>query len=320
MSAWTRAVLMAPREFGFQESALPEPGPGEVRVRVRGCGICGSDVPVWNGFPWAQYPYEPGAPGHEICGYAEAGDLAATGLMSGQYVTGLATGGYAGHVLMRATEILPVPPALADRLAIAEPMGCAVNVVERAAISAEDRVVVLGLGFMGSLITQLVRRRGPRALIAVARHESSRALAEAAGAMAFVALESREPVGAVWDLLGDPMASVVIECTGKQETLDIATNLTGTRGRLVIAGYHADGSRTVNMQLWNWKGIDVINAHERDPQVYLAGMRQALDLWAAGAIDPGPLLTHTVPLAAINDGFRLAADRAPGVVKVVVTP
>jgi threonine dehydrogenase-like Zn-dependent dehydrogenase len=116
------------------------------------------------------------------------------------------------------------------------------------------------------------------------------------------------------------MASVVIECTGKQETLDIATNLTGTRGRLVIAGYHADGPRTVNMQLWNWKGIDVINAHERDPQVYLAGMRGALDLWAAGAIDPGALLTHTVPLAAVNDGFRLAASRAPGVVKVVVTP
>ncbi|HUS17094.1 MAG TPA: L-iditol 2-dehydrogenase, partial [Chloroflexia bacterium] len=140
------------------------------------------------------------------------------------------------------------------------------------------------------------------------------------GANHFVALESREPVGAVWDLLRDDMASVVIECTGKQETLDIATNLAGTRGRLVIAGYHADGQRTVNMQLWNWKGLDVINAHERNPRVYLRGIEQAMALWQAGEIDPGALLTHTVPLAEINRGFELAAGRAQGVVKVVITP
>ncbi len=314
MSEWRRGVLRAPREFQLQSDPLPQPGPGELLVRVRACGICGSDTPVWHGLPWAQYPYDPGAPGHEICGWVESGEAV------GQYVTGLASGGYADHVLMQAAETVPIPAALADQLVIGEPMGCAVNVVERATIGPADRVVVLGLGFMGSLILQLARLKGPQALIAVARHESSRPLAQAAGADTFIALESREPVGAVWDRLGDGMASVVIECTGKQETLDIATNLTGTRGRLVIAGYHADGQRTVNMQLWNWKGLDVINAHERDPQVYLAGIRQALALWAAGTIAPDRLITHTVPLDAINDGFRLAADRVPGVVKVAVLP
>ena len=318
MDSRRRAVLCAPRKFQLQSDALPTPGPGEVLVQVRACGICGSDTPVWQGFPWAQYPYPPGAPGHEICGWVIADST--DGFTVGQYVTGLATGGYASHVLMQAAETVPIPTALADQLVIGEPLGCAVNVVERAGIGPQSRVVVLGLGFMGSLILQLVRLKEPQALIAVARHESSRALAEAAGADSFIALEAREPVGAVWDQLGDEMASVVIECTGKQETLDIATNLTGTRGRLVIAGYHADGQRTVNMQLWNWKGLDVINAHERDPQVYLAGIREALTLWEAGVIAPEQLITHTVPLEAINEGFALAADRAPGVVKVAVLP
>ena len=318
MESWRRGVLTAPRTFQLQSAALPTPEPGELLVRVRACGICGSDTPVWQGFPWAQYPYAPGAPGHEICGWVVAGSAA--GCAPGQYVTGLATGGYASHVLMQAAETVPVPAALADQLVIGEPLGCAVNVVERAGIGPQSRVVVLGLGFMGSLILQLARLQGPQALIAVARHESSRPLAAAAGADTFIALESQEPVGAVWEQLGDSMASVVIECTGKQETLDIATNLAGTRGRLVIAGYHADGQRTVNMQLWNWKGLDVINAHERDPQVYLAGIRQALALWEAGAIAPDRLITHTVALDAINDGFALALDRAPGVVKVAVLP
>jgi hypothetical protein len=54
---------------------------------------------------------------------------------------------------------------------------------------------------------------------------------------------------------------------------DLAGELCAERGRLVIAGYHQDGMRQVNVQLWNWRGIDVINAHERDPQAYVDGMR-----------------------------------------------
>jgi len=54
----------------------------------------------------------------------------------------------------------------------------------------------------------------------------------------------------------------VIEAAGQQWPLDLATELTRERGRLIIAGYHQDGPRQINMQLWNWRGLDVINAHE----------------------------------------------------------
>ena len=55
----------------------------------------------------------------------------------------------------------------------------------------------------------------------------------------------------------------------------LAGDVTGVRGRLVIAGFHQDGPRTVDLQLWNWRGIDVVNAHERAPAVALDGIRQA---------------------------------------------
>ena len=66
------------------------------------------------------------------------------------------------------------------------------------------------------------------------------------------------------ELTGGRFCDVVIEAVGKQWPLDLAAELAGERGRLIIAGYHQDGLRQVNMQLWNWRGLDVINAHQRD--------------------------------------------------------
>ena len=67
----------------------------------------------------------------------------------------------------------------------------------------------------------------------------------------------------------------VIEAAGHQEGLDLGTALTAEGGRLVIAGYHQDGLRHVDMQTWNWRGIDVINAHERRPEVYVEEIGRA---------------------------------------------
>ena len=94
---------------------------------------------------------------------------------------------------------------------------------------------------------------------------------------------------------------VVVEAVGKQWPLDLSAELTRERGRLVVAGYHQDGPRQVNMQLWNWRGLDVINAHERDPQVYRSGMLAAADAVASGRLDPTPLFTHRFPLERLGE-------------------
>ena len=90
-------------------------------------------------------------------------------------------------------------------------------------------------------------------------------------------------IEAVKALTGGRFCERVIEATGKQWPLDLAAELTAERGRLVIAGYHQDGPRQVNMQLWNWRGLDVINAHERDPAIYVHGVRAAVAAVAGGA-------------------------------------
>ncbi|HEY6403075.1 MAG TPA: L-iditol 2-dehydrogenase, partial [Blastocatellia bacterium] len=111
----------------------------------------------------------------------------------------------------------------------------------------------------------------------------------------------------------------VIEATGEQRPLDLATELTRERGRLVIAGYHQGGPRQVNMQLWNWRGLDVINTHERDPRIYVAGMREAIDAVARGCLDPAPLYTHIFRLDQIDQAMKIARSRPDGFLKALIT-
>ena len=111
----------------------------------------------------------------------------------------------------------------------------------------------------------------------------------------------------------------VIEAVGAQWPLDLASELTRERGRLVIAGYHQDGPRQVNMQLWNWRGLDVINAHERDPKVYVEGVQAAVEMVASGRLDPTPLYTHRFALDRIPDAFNAMKERPQNFMKALVS-
>jgi threonine dehydrogenase-like Zn-dependent dehydrogenase len=74
------------------------------------------------------------------------------------------------------------------------------------------------------------------------------------------------------------------------------------------------------MQLWNWRGLDVVNAHERDPQVYLEGIRAAASAVARGDLDPSPLYTHTLPLGELGRALELLRERPDGFLKALVVP
>jgi threonine dehydrogenase-like Zn-dependent dehydrogenase len=111
----------------------------------------------------------------------------------------------------------------------------------------------------------------------------------------------------------------VIEAVGYQWPLDLAAELTRESGRLVIAGYHQDGPRQVNMQLWNWRAFDIVNAHERNMAVNLQGIRAAAEAVAGGVLDPSPLYTHRVGLDGLADALNGLSDRPDGFLKALVT-
>src|SRR3954463_1418946 len=121
-------VITAPRIVGLQSVPTPAPGPGEVLVEIEGCGLCGSDLPVWEGRPWFDYPREPGSPGHEGWGRVEAVGPGVDALDVGARVAGLTYHAYADRELADAERLVPLPDELEGRPFPGEALGCAVNV------------------------------------------------------------------------------------------------------------------------------------------------------------------------------------------------
>jgi threonine dehydrogenase-like Zn-dependent dehydrogenase len=209
-----------------------------------------------------------------------------------------------------AENVVVVPSALDPESPLpGEPLACAANAVRRAGVSPGDRVAVVGCGFLGLLLVALCADVAGE-LAAVSRRGFARRLASASGATS------------VWDpgdarLVQQPPFDVVFEATGYEDPLDLAGRLTRIRGTLAIVGYHQDGRRSVDMQLWNWRGLDVVNAHEREPAAYVAGLRAGLDAVRAGRIDLQPLITHRYPLERLADAYRMSVERPEGFVKAV---
>jgi threonine dehydrogenase-like Zn-dependent dehydrogenase len=313
------AVLAGPGWMRVDEVARPEPGPGQVRLRLEGCGVCASNLTPWAGPDWMQFPAEPGALGHEAWGVVDALGDGVKGLRVGERVAALTYKAYAEYDLAEAEAVVPLPASLAGKPFPGEPLGCAMNIFRRSDIRAGQTVAIVGIGFLGAILTRLATDAGAR-VIAVSRRPFSLDVARAFGAAETIPMEDHTAIiGRVKDLTGGTFCDRVVEAVGKQWPLDLAGELTRERGKLIVAGYHQDGPRQVNMWLWNWRGLDVINAHERDPKIYMQGIREAVDAVASGRLDPKPLYTHTFPLDRLGDALNATRDRPDGFLKALVT-
>ena len=302
-------VLERPGRARVQERPVASPGPGQVLVHVEGCGVCGSSLPVWEGREWFSYPLPPGAPGHEGWGVVAALGAGVEGPAPGTRVAFLSERAFAETDVADAGAVVPLPPELDGLPFPGEAVGCAFNVLARSGVRRGDRIAVVGVGFLGALLVALAAARGAH-VTALSRRPFALRLAERLGAERALTLDEAPEQG----------FERVLEAAGVQATLDVASRLTRERGRLVIAGYHQDGLRTVDMRLWNWRGMDVVNAHERDRATAVEGMRAAVVAVALGELDLRPLVTHVYPLDRVEDAFDAARTRPDGFLKAVVTP
>lgn len=313
------AILTGAGDLRLERVALPSPGPGQLRIRLEGCGVCASNLMPWSGPDWMRFPTAPGELGHEGWGVVDAVGADTFGWAVGDRVTALSYRSYAEYDLAEADAVVRLPASLDSKPFPGEPLGCAMNIFRRSEIEPGQTVAIVGIGFLGALLTRLASDAGAR-VIAISRRPFSLDIARSMGAAHTIAMDDHHGIIAqVKTLTGDRMCERVIEAVGKQWPLDLAGELTTERGRLVIAGYHQDGPRQVNMQLWNWRGLDVVNAHERDPAVYLRGMREAVDAVASGRLDPEPLYTHRYPLDRLGEALDATRDRPDGFLKALVT-
>jgi len=313
------AVITAPKTVEIQEVSMPQPAAGQVRLRLEGCGLCASNIPVWEGRVWFSYPIAAGNPGHEGWGVVDAVGEGVTNMQPGDRVAALSYNAYAAYDIADADKVVKLPDSLAGKPFPGEPLGCAMNIFKRSDISEGQTVAILGIGFLGALLVQLAKHAGAK-VIAVSQRDFSLEMAKACGADEIIPMDDHyKIIEKVKELTNGNFCERVLECTGKEWPLNLAGELCAERGKLIIAGFHQDGIRQVNVQLWNWRGLDVINAHERDPQEYIKGIKAAVEAVEAGVIKPEKLYTHTYTLDNIAEAFETLASRPDGFVKALIT-
>jgi threonine dehydrogenase-like Zn-dependent dehydrogenase len=312
-------VLPGPGRACVETVRRPEPGPEQIRIRLQGCGVCASNLAVWAGPEWMQFPSEPGGLGHEGWGLVDALGDRVEDVSVGDRVAALSYHSYAEYDVAEASAVVRLPASLDGQPFPGEPLGCAMNIFRRSEIGPGQTVAIVGIGFLGAILTRLASNAGAR-VIAISRRPFSLDVARRMGAAVSIPMDGNSnTLERVKTLTNGTLCDRVIEAVGKQQSLDLATELARERGRLIIAGYHQDGPRQVNMQLWNWRGLDVINAHERDQQIYLRGIRDAIDAVVSGQLDPTPLYTHRFPLDRLGDALDATRDRPDGFLKALVT-
>jgi threonine dehydrogenase-like Zn-dependent dehydrogenase len=327
-------VVRAPGAYGLVTGETPEPGPGEVAVRVAAAGICGSDRELVEGTRPAAFVRYPVVPGHEWSGVVAATGPGVDPELTGRPVVGegfrncqvcdrcregaanLCSAGYDetgftrpgafAETLVLPARLLHVLPPGADLRAAAllEPAAVAAAAVLSARVEAGERVAVVGAGTIGALCLLMLRLRSPAELAATDPRTGRADTALACGATRF---ESGPLPAGGYD--------VVVETAGAPGTAATAIALARRGGRVVLTGIPgrattADPAAIVGGML------TVAGVFGAPP----AAWAHAVRLFAAGLVDPGPLITHELDLAEFGRAMDLLRGARDDVGKVLLRP
>lgn len=262
MSNGRFALLDAPQSFAVGSRPIPVPGPGEALLRVKDCGVCGSDLKMWAGTHAFLHP--PLVLGHEVYGTVEAVGSADVSIAPGAlavvfppvgcgtcfhcergqeqlcadmtFYGGQLPGGLAEHVVVAESNLIEVPAGVPDDLRVlVEPLAVGVHAVARAAVEPGETAVVIGAGAIGLFTALAARHAGLEQVLLVERSETRRRRAEACG-LTTVNADALPLRDAVAEHIRPEGADVVFECVGSQETIAAALAVTRKGGRAVIVG------------------------------------------------------------------------------------
>lgn len=302
--------------FVVDDHPKPDVGAGEVRVKVEVCGMCTSELDMFEGRNSSlEYPR---FLGHEVAGYVDAVGYGVTGLREGDRVVVYSEGqGYAEYQTVPAEWVISLSDNVPFDMALGEPIACSVNGVRKVNPEIGDSVAIVGCGFMGLIMIQVFKARGVGDIIAIDKRQSMLDLAKEVGATQVCMPEDAEQL--VSRLTSERGVDIGVEAAGVQATLDLTSSLVRMEGKLEVFGFHQGSTRTVDWGYWNWMAFQIVNGHTRNPNIYVEGIRLGMGLIERGQLNMEPLVTHHFSLSDINAGFELASRKPADFVKGVIT-
>ncbi|MEM7020721.1 MAG: zinc-binding dehydrogenase, partial [Pseudomonadota bacterium] len=294
------------------EYEVGPPGPGKVQVENAACGICSWDIQTFkSGADWdAAAP-----PGHEGIGYVTQIGEGVKNIEIGQRVCG---GGFGKVRNVSPRHLYKIPDSnLPDHHWVVEPASCVVTGVDLCNIKAGERLALVGCGFMGLMMVQILKGMGLDQFVALDIDDKRLALAKDMGAMEVYNTTSADFEDIKVDLRNRQF-DCVADTSGSQAGLDISTDLVRRGGRINLFGWLKGTTATFNPTAWHGKGITIVNsspfAQVRDP------FPAAIRLINQGIIDLRPLVTHVVPIEEYPTFMKgVVSGEVDGYIKGVVT-
>ncbi len=340
-----RAMFVhGPRDLRLGEMPKPQPGPGQVLVRVKSVGICGSDVHSYTyGEIGGTVIEEPLVLGHELSGIVEALGPGVKGPAVGTPVAvdpsiscghcelclegdphicrenrffGVAPihGGFREYLAHPAELVLPLPEGMTfDEGALLEPMGIAMYVTALADVRLGDRVAILGCGPIGLMTIQMVRLSGAAEITGTDLVVERLGAARRFGAdMAWNAAHE-DVVAKIMDHTHGRGVDIAFETAGAQETVEQAMEIVRPGGTVVLVGVPAEDRISFRASVPRRKGV-TIKFDRRMKHTYA----RCMALWQAGRVNLQAMATHHFPLERLGEALQLVIARGDGVLKAMI--
>ncbi len=338
------AELMGVHDFRLTERADPEPGPGEIRVRVGAVGLCGSDLHYYSegsiGDTLCVYPM---VLGHEPAGIVDKVGPGVTGWSRGDRAalepalycyhcefchTGrhnvcanirfLSTpeepGFFRDFVLLPATNLLPLPEHLSlEEGTVVEPLAVVLHSMQFAAVRPGETVAVFGAGPIGLLTIAALKLSGAHRIWVFEPVEHRREIAVQMGATAAFDPRAEDPMSCIRRETGNRGVDLAIDCAAKGGSLNLCLHAVRNAGRVVFTGIPSEATVPLEFHVARRKEITIYNVRRSNHEP-----PAAMELLAERPEAFRPMLTHTLPLEQVDRAFQTLAAYSDGAGKIVI--
>jgi len=319
------ATLLGPRYMGVRAVRDPNVQSRGIVIKVRVCGICGSDLHIYKrGGPFLEAQQ---SLGHEFSGDVVAVGADVVGIKEGDRVTAMGAGAYAEYVSIPVAilnkNIYLLPDGMSYEIgATIEPCTLGVHAATRAQARSEDTVVIVGAGMIGQATIQAFKTMGVARIIVSARRKKRLELAQAMGADVVIDAAKEDTVARVYEITTGRGADIVCECAGTPQAFQQAFDMVRSGGMMQADKLRPGGKmilealyeEPIHFEPFNAivKGLDMIAC-------FGGCFPSTIDLLKTGRINSKPLITHEFPLDAIQEAFKtqLNLDEA---IKVLIKP
>jgi L-iditol 2-dehydrogenase len=343
------ARFYAPGDLRLEDAGEPAPGPDEVKIRVRQCSTCGTDVKIFNHGHHHLVP--PRVIGHEVAGEVVEVGANVGGWSAGDRVQVIAAvpcgrcpdcrrgrmtvcpnqtsvgyhydGGFAEflvvpHAVLAVDGLNRVPDGVSfAEASVAEPLACVVNGQELVGVGRGDDVVVVGAGPIGCLHVRLARAHGARRVFLVELNRSRLDMSAAAvGPDAAICASEVDVVDEVRKLTDGRGVDVVITAAASGAAQQDALQMAARSGRISFFGGLPKDKPTIQLDsnLVHYRELTIFGANGSSP----AHNKRALQLIASGQVPVHDLITHRLRLAQLHDAIELVASGQA--IKVTIEP